>query len=779
MSTHHETEHEQEAPVWSSPPVPGERDFSAQTLPQPPRRPPSPKANRWVVIGAVILVLVFILSLGVIFLPGLIQHPAGQVKPTPSPTAPGATLTSTPGATLTPTPRTDLTPTPEPGVIFGPQVCPAGIGTPAHWNAIIGTNNGERFVESVSCANIMGNPSLQAMVKARHTNAGATLDVYVFKNISSSKPTRIFLLQNLAQGDARISGYNTVMTAEVDPSSSVNAGKPTALWTKDLFREFEWNAGKGTLVQVAFPGIFPDLTRYQAEADQARVNQGQETWKNDPKQVAQKLGEQFFDWKRPLKATLISGGRANNVYATVKVEGTPFPSMKAGPSVTVTLSRLEGNTHNMWVAIAVEDGPDALTSIQARSLIASPVKLEGKGDAFERDIGNAYILDHLYTIVGQAHLSAAPGLENTVSPYSVRVTYDTSFKGGPQEGVVEIALMSPVGAPYVMVKVLLDPQPNVALGPLTCPVAVQQAGYWESHFGISPTTVTCGNLKGPAYIDLLALVTVSSAESKPGHLYVYNLASTPPVQIFDLQANSAKISSQSTIITDDLDTMKTDVYREYAWSGNGFAQVAFAGMYPALTRWQAEDAQAAVARGQNAWMLDAIKTVQHLFVFAGPDIKLVKGGGTRDLDAVVQVTIPSPDQPNAPRRVTQVTLSRLDRNQNGIWEVTAVGSDWLSISTPRSGATIHNPVMVTGFGPQFGAKIGQVLILDHLNQPIQEGDTFAMAPDDSSPPSEFSLAVTYTSSFQGGAQEGIVELFHTGGTPSDYGLVMVKVLIAA
>jgi hypothetical protein len=775
MSTQHEMERKQETPVESSPSLSDEQNLPAQPPPQPPPHPPYPHTRRWTVIGTVILVLALILSLGVIFLPGLIQRPTGQVKPTPK--APGATSTPVPTAALTQTPRTDLTPTPEPGVIYGPRACPAGIGASAHWDAIIGTNQGENFVESVICANILGNPSLQALVKVRHTNAGSTLDVYVFNDISSSRPTRIFLLQNLVQGDARISGYNTVLTAEVDPHSSLNIGKPTAAWTKDLFREFEWNADKGVLVQVAFPGIFPDLTRYQAEADQAGVKQGKDSWKNDPRQVAQKLGEQFFSWKRPLTATLISGGGANDVWATVKVEGTPFPGMKAGPSVNVMLSRLEGNTHNMWVDTAVEDGSGVLTSIQARSLIASPVRLEGKGNAFEGDIGNAYILDHLYTIVGQAHLSAAPGLENAASPYSVRVTYDTSFKDGPQEGVVEIALMSPVGAPYVMVKVLLNPQQNVALGPLSCPVAVQAAGYWESHFGISPSSVTCGNLKGPAYSDLLALVMVSPTESAPGHLYVYDLTHAPPVQVFDLQTNRAKISSQSTIITDDLDTMKTDVYREYAWSGNGFVQVAFSGMYPALTRWQAEDAQAMVAKGQNTWMLDAVKTVQHLFLFSGPNIKLVSGGGAHDLDAVVQVSIPSSDQSGATERVTLVTLSRLDRNPNGIWEVTAVGSDWLSLSAPRKGTTIHSPVTVTGFGPQVNGKIAQVFILDHLYQPIQNGDIFALAPDSSSPPSTFSLEVPYTSSFQQGAQEGIIELFHSGDSPSDYGLAMVKVLI--
>lgn len=91
------------------------------------------------------------------------------------------------------------------------------------------------------------------------------------------------------------------------------------------------------------------------------------------------------------------------------MEATPFQGMKSGPSVTVTLSRLEGNAHNMWVAIAVADGAGALTNIKAGSLIASPVKLEGKGSAFEGLIGQAYVLDHLYTIIGQAMLTAIPG----------------------------------------------------------------------------------------------------------------------------------------------------------------------------------------------------------------------------------------------------------------------------------------------------------------------------------------------------------------------------------
>ena len=90
---------------------------------------------------------------------------------------------------------------------------------------------------------------------------------------------------------------------------------------------------------------------------------------------------------------------------------------------------------------------------------------------------------------------------------------------------------------------------------------------------------------------------------------------------------------------------------------------------------------------------------------------------------------------------------------------------------------ISSPVTVTGFGPQFEAQIGVVYILDRLYKQVQVGDTYAMAPDGSSPPSKFSLDVKYTSSVSGNAQEGIVKLVHTSGASFDNRTVMVKVLL--
>ena len=79
------------------------------------------------------------------------------------------------------------------------------------------------------------------------------------------------------------------MTADIDANSSINKGKSVDQMATDLYREFQWPQSKGTFVQVAFPGMYPDLTRWQAEVDQAAVSQGQDTWKLDAVKTTQHM----------------------------------------------------------------------------------------------------------------------------------------------------------------------------------------------------------------------------------------------------------------------------------------------------------------------------------------------------------------------------------------------------------------------------------------------------------------------------------------------------------
>ena len=308
----------------------------------------------------------------------------------------------------------------------------------------------------MTCGNLIGNTTLQALVKVRYQGTGQILDVYVYSDITSPSPSQLFKLQNLYKGNAKISVYNTVLTAEVDQNSSINAGKANAELTQDLFREFKWSDGAGTLLPVSFPGIYPDLTRYQAENDQAQVNQGQDPWKLNAAQVANHMAADthLLSWSSNAPTAVVSGGGSNDSDAVVTVKN-PEP---VGNTIKVSLERLEGNTNGgIWEVVSVTAAGMSITTPQSRDILTSPVNVTGTGNAFEGVIGTIDILDHLYTPIGHTHVTGAIGNGNTT--FSSKVRYTSTFKGGKQEGIVVLYAANNAGSSIgaaVMIKELLS-----------------------------------------------------------------------------------------------------------------------------------------------------------------------------------------------------------------------------------------------------------------------------------------------------------------------------------
>jgi hypothetical protein len=243
-----------------------------------------------------------------------------------------------------------------------------------------------------------------------------------------------FKLQGLDKGDAKISGYNTIITAEVDANSSINKGQPAASLTPDLCREFKWSASAGAFVQVSFPGLFPDITRYQAEADQAQVNQGHQPWKLNAIMTAQALAADLLKWDPNAPATLISGGGPHDATAVVSVHSTS----PGNGTITVTLNRLEGNTNGgIWEVIAVAGMAGmSITAPPAFAPLTSPITVTGTGNAFEGQVGKVIVLDHLYTVIGQVNATGTNGMGNT--PFTVSVPYTSTFQNGSEEAILAL-----------------------------------------------------------------------------------------------------------------------------------------------------------------------------------------------------------------------------------------------------------------------------------------------------------------------------------------------------
>lgn len=336
-------------------------------------------------------------------------------------------------------------------VTTGPQPCPDKVKVPGYWDQLVGIQPGKNHVERVQCAHVLGNTSLQALITVRSNGAKASLDAYVYTNITASAPSRLFLLIGLRAGDARFSPYNTVISAEINRKVTPLATAP------DLFREFKWVEAAGTLMPVAFPGLYPDMTRYQAEASQSIASHTASSWRKDASQVAKALAITLLLWPSDAQTTIISGGGAHDVNATVQVKST-----KPGiGSIMVKLSRLEGNTKDgIWEALSVSSDGMSLSFTGRRS----PLAVTGTGNAFEAVIGPLLVLDAHYKAIGKT-TARGGGMGNT--PFSATITFDASVEGarwegasstGPQEGIVLLEAANNAGGPpsaAVMVKTLL------------------------------------------------------------------------------------------------------------------------------------------------------------------------------------------------------------------------------------------------------------------------------------------------------------------------------------
>ncbi len=328
------------------------------------------------------------------------------------------------------------------------QPCPAVVSEPGYWDSILNTQSGVDTVVSVTCANLIGTPSLQALVIVRYEGTGQTTNIYVFNNISSPSPTRIFENDNLYKGDAKISAYNTLLTAEVDQGSKVNAKQSNAGYRQDLFREYKWSNGAGTLVPVSFPGIFPNLTRYEAENSQQQVNQGKLPLLSAT-QVARSLTTELLNWSTNATVTIVSGGNQHDNDAIVKVTN----SGTSGGTINVVMSRLEGNTNNgIWEVTSVTSDGLSVTTPQNRDLLNGATTVTGTANAGSK----VKVLDHLYTVLSTTDVKDTNG--NTA--FSTHVSYTTSFKDGAQEGLLVLYSYSNVDGSIdgaVMLKELLNP----------------------------------------------------------------------------------------------------------------------------------------------------------------------------------------------------------------------------------------------------------------------------------------------------------------------------------
>lgn len=346
-----------------------------------------------------------------------------------------------------------ITPAPTAGEIrLGAQPCPGTIKDPASWKTSVALD-ANQTVEHVLCGYLLGIPILQAVVTVRHTGPDGMLDVFIYTNITSTHPTDVFNVQGLMHGDTKISGYNTLLTAQEDPNSAYNTAQ-AGQWTVDLYHEYKWSDSAKSLVQIGFSGIFPDLTRYQAENQQIAVNNGRDyqQWRVSAYLTAQHFAQNLLNWPADTSIKIISGGDIHDAEAYVQIQ------QSTSSVITIHMGRLELNANGgIWEVTDVQT-PGLTLTLNNNQPFTSPVTVSGNGTATAGTTGTIEVLDHLYKESGS---SEAWGTNPATRPviFSKPVPYTVSFKGGTQEGVIMLSVASAsthVPTAIALAKVLLS-----------------------------------------------------------------------------------------------------------------------------------------------------------------------------------------------------------------------------------------------------------------------------------------------------------------------------------
>ena len=337
--------------------------------------------------------------------------------------APAQSGASTVTAQVTPTRAVSPTPTsPLPTITLQVVGCPT---LSINWDTLVGTRANVNKVQKVTCGSLEGAGSVVAVVAVRYYTPDAKLDVYVYDNLAAT-PAQRFKLTGLLDGDAQISPTGTLLTAETGANGDTKV--------QNIFKEYQWNGS--AFGQVLFPFLYPDMTHYQAEQDQARfaaasaAGRATDQWKTSGVLEAEHLAQYVFFWTNVSKTVL----QFNQAQDIVQVQVTNLGT--GGGGFIATFHHLDGNANNIYevASITGSDGYTAITNPTSGAQLASPVSVAGTTLAAGKILGVVLVYDDTFTKVGTSDDITSP-LNSGLVSYTGAVKYALSTHG-MQEGVV-------------------------------------------------------------------------------------------------------------------------------------------------------------------------------------------------------------------------------------------------------------------------------------------------------------------------------------------------------
>lgn len=296
------------------------------------------------------------------------------------------------------------------------------------YTSVVHLQAGKQEMEAVQFASQVTGKQPAALVQILNSGPQQKLDVYVFGCTMQKHTPRLTTLlaeRGLVQGSASISAANTLVTSEQDTTLPAQAIAVEQPMQQNIYREYAWQ--HGTLLQVAFPGLYPVASRGEAEQLQQQANTGQSLTWSDPLATAEQMAKDILKW--PHANAQDSVLSTNGLTASVQLISQNPPM-----TVIVILQRLiQHDNQGLWFVTDAHTPGIRLDHSHLSTPAPSPLTLQGTG-ALPGGQTTATLFDHT--------LNPIPLLNNPVLTVDANGHYSGSLFFAPnlanQQGLLLI-----------------------------------------------------------------------------------------------------------------------------------------------------------------------------------------------------------------------------------------------------------------------------------------------------------------------------------------------------
>lgn len=274
------------------------------------------------------------------------------------------------------------------------------------------------------------------LVPVTSNDTPATLDVYVYGcAMQQHTPTLalLFKQQGLNGGTVSISTAHTLVLSSIDTSIPAQNAVMLPSLQNNIYREYRWQ--QQSFVQVAFAGLYPVLSRGEAEALQQQSNSGQPLPWSDPLVTAQQMAHDLLQRSATNAGDMILDNDGTTAHVRL---------VQQQPALTliVTVTRLiQQNASGLWFVTGVQTQGMTLQQDSLTPKASSPLNLHGTTTLSGGSI-SATLFDHTLGVIQTLGMPVSS--HTTDGTYSTSIVYTNNQPDQP--GLLLIEITPPHGS---------------------------------------------------------------------------------------------------------------------------------------------------------------------------------------------------------------------------------------------------------------------------------------------------------------------------------------------